>query len=301
MKTIIPWAVILLFFIQVQTQGQEVIIPSEPGDTTKILVVELKNGSVFQGYLVEKKEQEIIIHSENIGSITILLEDIKVARIQGSKRILPREFWFKNPNSTRYVFAPTAIPLGKGNGYYQNVFLTINTASYGLTDYLSIGGGLELISTFAGLAAGNFSPILMFTPKISTKIKHNLYAGGGVMYVRVPDFFGSDPISLGIAYGVTTIGDHNNNYSLGVGYPFMVGEKTESLILMVGGMVRVREKLSFVTENWILLGDSSTVIFSYGVRFFGEKLSVDLGFINQRDIAQFLIIGIPYIGLVVNF
>jgi hypothetical protein len=40
---------------------------------------------------------------------------------------------------------------------------------------------------------------------------------------------------------------------------------------------------------------------SYGVRFFGKKLSVDLGFLNNRDLAEALIIGIPYVDFVVKF
>ncbi|MBE9480617.1 MAG: hypothetical protein IMY69_02855 [Bacteroidetes bacterium] len=42
-------------------------------------------------------------------------------------------------------------------------------------------------------------------------------------------------------------------------------------------------------------------IFSYGVRFFGERISVDLGFINNKDIIEEIVIGIPYVDFVVKF
>ena len=62
------------------------------------------------------------------------------------------------------------------------------------------------------------------------------------------------------------------------------------------------KKTALVTENWLIPTDSSyEPIFSYGVRFFGENIAVDLAFINNWDIAQSLLIGVPYVNFVVKF
>jgi hypothetical protein len=42
-------------------------------------------------------------------------------------------------------------------------------------------------------------------------------------------------------------------------------------------------------------------VFSYGIRFLGEKTSIDLAFINNKDIANTLIIGAPWLDFTINF
>jgi hypothetical protein len=54
-----------------------------------------------------------------------------------------------------------------------------------------------------------------------------------------------------------------------------------------------------VSENWVLPGMDQPLI-SYGIRFFNEKLSVDLGFLNTIGDGM-LFPGIPYIDFVVKF
>ena len=67
-------------------------------------------------------------------------------------------------------------------------------------------------------------------------------------------------------------------------------------------MTRIGKKTALVTENWLVPNNANyEPIFSYGIRFFGETIAVDLAFINNWDIAQQLIIGIPYVNFVVKF
>ncbi len=47
-------------------------------------------------------------------------------------------------------------------------------------------------------------------------------------------------------------------------------------------MTRIARKSALVTENWIIPFDEEYYgLYSYGIRFFGEKLSIDLVFINS--------------------
>ena len=70
-------------------------------------------------------------------------------------------------------------------------------------------------------------------------------------------------------------------------------------------MVRASKRIGFISENWILPGVNEDGgyygIYSYGIRFLGEKISVDLAFLNNPDIASELIIGIPWLDFVFNF
>jgi hypothetical protein len=98
---------------------------------------------------------------------------------------------------------------------------------------------------------------------------------------------------------VGTYGTPNLSFTGGAGYGFVDGEVADKPMVMVGGEARMTRRTSFVTENWIFPGVDEPVI-SYGVRFFGEKLSVDLAFINTIG-EEAIFPGVPYIDFVFNF
>jgi hypothetical protein len=148
---------------------------------------------------------------------------------------------------------------------------------------------------------GSFDPIFYITPKAGFKVKENFHVGGGILYASAPDLDSDDRYSMGIAYGIGTFGTLDNNLTGGLGWGYVESEFSERPILTVAGMTRVSKKLALVTENWFIPVDNYYSVISYGVRFFGEKLAVDLAFINNANIARILFIGIPYVDFVVKF
>lgn len=70
-------------------------------------------------------------------------------------------------------------------------------------------------------------------------------------------------------------------------------------MVMFGGEKRLSRRMAVVTENWILPGVDDPLI-SYGIRFMGEKLSVDLALVNTLG-EHAIFPGIPYINFVVKF
>lgn len=70
---------------------------------------------------------------------------------------------------------------------------------------------------------------------------------------------------------------------------------------MISEMTRIAKRTVQVTENRIVPAEGYYGIITFGVRFFGEKMTVDLAFINNSDITETLIIGIPYVDFVVKF
>jgi hypothetical protein len=80
-------------------------------------------------------------------------------------------------------------------------------------------------------------------------------------------------------------------------------------VLILSGMIRASKRIAFVSENWVVpkLDDNTTDsysyygIYSYGIRFLGEKTSIDLAFLNNPDIAKELIIGFPWLDFVIKF
>jgi hypothetical protein len=71
---------------------------------------------------------------------------------------------------------------------------------------------------------------------------------------------------------------------------------------MVGGATRVARRVSLLTENYFVPSVSDNALVSYGFRFFGEKLSVDLAFANAVGPNTTLLFpGLPYVAFAFKF
>jgi hypothetical protein len=281
----------ILVFATSNVFGQKTNI-SEPVDSTKIYKIELKDGSIFIGNILQQDSVNLVLRTSSIPKIEIPVSKIKSIDEVDKSNFKNDIYWYPNPHATRYFYGPSAIGLKKGEGYYQNTYLVLNSFNVGITDNISIGGGLELISTFA-----ERDPIFFITPKVSFKVAEKFHAGGGVLYARIPGDFGP----LGTVFATGTYGTTDNNITGSLGWGFVDSEFSERPIITLSGMTRISKRAALVTENWLIPTDGYYGLFSYGVRFFGEKIAVDLAFINNRDIAEAIIIGIPYVSFTVKF
>ena len=301
-KIIYLFCIILFCLVSTYTSGQDRSIPDDP-DSTQTYKVEMIDGTVFLGNILKSDSQMILMKTSLLTKIEIPKIKIKsVTRVEKSSMV-NGIYWFPNPNATRYLFSPSAFNLKKGEGYYQNTYLLINSFNVGVTDNFSIGGGFELLSTFGTLASGNFQPIFFITPKVGFKVTENFHAGGGILYASIPDFDnGDERLEGGLAYGIGTLGSIEHNFTGGIGWGFFDGDFSNQPFITFSGMTRVSKKAALITENWLGPDNGNYYgVFSYGVRFFGETISVDLAFINNSDIAEEIIIGIPYVDFVVKF
>ena len=96
-----------------------------------------------------------------------------------------------------------------------------------------------------------------------------------------------------------TVGNENSNASLGVGWGFVGSDWSKKPVITLSGMTRVSGRIALITENWIIPGYT---VFSYGLRFMGEKISIDIGLINSKDIIKIFPIGIPaFLDMVFKF
>ncbi len=153
--------------------------------------------------------------------------------------------------------------LKKDESYYQNIMLFYNQFGYGISDYFSFSGGVSPMLT-----------PLWITPKFSIPLienKLNLGLGVVVSYV-FNSFIGNDVLLA--PYGVVTFGSRNNNVSLGFGRVIFGEDFTNSL--NVHGRVKISERLSLMSENYIMPSEDSNNIVSFGGRYFFNKFSIDL-------------------------
>lgn len=263
------------------------------GKDFKGIKVELNDGTILKGELLSESETEIEIKLKDIGVLILKKENIKqiIPLVESGKA--QKSYWFENPHATRLLFAPTAIPLKKGEGYYQNIYIIANMFNYGVMDNLSIGGGFDFITMFS--AQDGWNPLINLNIKSGFQVSENLHAGVGALYVGMLDEF-----SAGIIYGLGTYGSYNTNATLGLGWGFVDGTFQEKPFIMIGGMARVSEKLWLVSENWIVPTPEYYLVISYGVRFAAKRIAVDLAFINSKDIVGEIFIGIPFVDFVIK-
>jgi hypothetical protein len=135
-------------------------------------------------------------------------------------------------------------------------------------------------------------------PKIGFKVNKSMWLGGGILYLNMPEVL-ADFRGLGIAYGSATFGNENSNLSIGAGWGFIGTVWSKNPVITISGMTRVSRKLALISENWFVPGN---LIFSYGLRFMGEKISVDLGLVNSKEIVKEFPLGVPlFLDFVLKF
>lgn len=257
--------------------------------------LETNDGNRYQGKIIEQDDRILIFRTNNIGDITVQQIDIKKLYVINLQKMKNGKYWLDNPQATRYFFSPNGFGLQAGEGYYQNVWVLVNSFAVGLTDHISIGGGLVPLFFFGG----GPTP-LWFTAKVSIPVdKNNLAFGAGVLAGSV---IGAEDTGFGILYGITTIGTRDNNMSFGLGYGYAGGDWAKSPMINVNFMFRTGAKGYFISENYyIKAGETAAVILSAGGRYIIKDAGLDYGLMIPiiSDMDSF--VAIPWLGITIPF
>lgn len=260
----------------------------EAQDST-IYSIETTDGNEYIGKILSRDAEKIVILTDNLGELTILTKDIKRIERIAEASMRDGEYWFENPQATRYFWAPNGYGLKKGEAYYQNVWIFFNQVSVGVTDHFTIGAGMMPLFLF-----GAPTPVWV-TPKFSIPVKKDkINVGLGVLAGTV---LGGEGTSLGLLYGSTTFGSKNNNLTIGAGFGFADGEFSTDPVINVSGMKRIGPRGYLLTENYYL-GTENVGALSFGGRKIVKKISLDFGgIIPFGSGVSFFVI--PWLGIVV--
>ncbi len=226
------------------------ITKSEKGYT---LAVEDCNGklmgSVFAGSNLEaiSNEEKAIIIFYNLWDIidNPTYPDAKSEDAKPEKDEEVQEKEYNGPinseHDSRYFFAPTALPLKKGELYYNTLYFLSHDVQYGVTDRLILGMGTTII----GLP-------FYLTAKYSIPIQENSHlAFGDLLMVGTygTNFFGN------LAFATYTYGNSHNNITIGAGHLyFKPGDNPEissSIVGNLSGIVRAGKYFYFLSENYL--------------------------------------------------
>jgi hypothetical protein len=187
-----------------------------------------------------------------------------------------------DPNYSRLLFAPTGRPLEKGDGYLSDYELLFPGGAYGITDNLSIAGGVSVIP---GL--GLDEQLLYVSPKLGWNLSDRAAVSVGGLFARAGGGEYDQAESLGIGYAVGTFGRRDRSLSVGLGAAKASGEDGALPLLMLGGTTTVSRHIALVGETWLWLGEDFDIgqqPIGLGVRFFDERLSADVGVILLGDL-----------------
>jgi hypothetical protein len=264
-------------------------------DSTDVQVIRLRDGSSIVGRVIELSGDTVRFASA-VGTLTIPRMYVAELREVEKSSVRRGEVWPANPNATRLFFAPTGRMLAKGEGYFNDTYLLFLSVQGGLSSRFTLGGGLSIVPL------DDFSDNVVFvTPKVGlyTSPRFNLAVGGLFGFVGGLADEGEDA-SLGVLYAVGTVGSADASLTFGGGMAYAGGEFVDTPVAMLGGEVRLGRRMSFITENYLIPNEDVNSVISYGLRFFGEKLSVDLAFWNMPG-EDVVFPGIPYVAFSVNF
>jgi hypothetical protein len=285
----LPWSLLLgailaPHMITAQSAPNQTKVDRRVQDSTNVSV-RLADGSVLYGVLERTDADSVIVHGAG-GRLAFASSRVRLVRPAGDVHKAAdgtTEYWFPNSNTTRLFFSPTGRTLGRGEGYFASHEVVLGSVAIGVTDRVTIGGGSFIVPN---------SGFWFVTPKVGIVRGEKVNVSAGMLLGGVGDETG------GIGFVAGTYGSEDHNVTFAVGNAFAGTKLAHSQVFMLGGERRVARRLSLVTENYVLPGLAKPLI-SYGARVLGEKLSVDLAFINYSG--KMVFPGIPYVDFVVRF
>ncbi len=260
----------------------EVTIP----DDGVVQELSLKDGSTMYGRVTDVGDPMTFVLISGIELKVAHAQILKLVDVEGT--LNGQEFWVNDPNRTRLFFGPTGRTMPAGSGYFSVFELIMPLVSVAPTDWLILSGGTPLFvggGTF--ILYGGSKVRVVSTAK--TDVAVGFLAGS-----ETGDE--SDGIE-GVMYGVVTHGTPDAAITLGIGYPLTGSELDRRPAIMLGGERRVSRKVKFLTENYLFRGGQGVV--SFGLRFFGSRLSADVGMVFPVRTGDF--VGLPLVNFVYNW
>lgn len=255
-------------------------------DTISVIKITLTDGSEFVGQIEEERDSLISFRTNAGVSINLnksLIVETKV--IHGT--LTGTEFLRNDPNQTRLFFSPTGKTLAEGKGYFSDYMIFFPFVAYGVTDYITLAGGMTLIP-------GATSQLFYIAPKVRLINKDNLTISTGVLYVQIKEY------NVGVTYGVCTYGNQKFAVTGGLGWGFAKGEFSSSPLALLGFELRVSKYVKIISENWIP-PETDIIAMMFGIRFFGENLAADFAMVRATTSDWSGFPFIPWVGFAYNF
>lgn len=265
------------------------IIHAQPAAPDSLVTkIELKDGSSLIGTMMS--EDSLGIDFRTLGGVTARIAHTQIrfkfpyqAGFLSIDTVKKRTII--DPNRTRLFLMPTARPIGSGNGYFSAYEIFFPTLAFGVGNILSVAGGMSIFP-------GSKNQLFYFAPKVTLLNTTNTSVAVGGVYLGA----GGNDEGSSLVYGAATFGNEKGSLTIAARIPT---EQDQNSLFVIGGELQTSNTVKLITENWIF---SNSILYSFGVRFFGDKLAADLGFMrlgNTNSGAGFPFF--PWLGFTYNF
>lgn len=262
--------VYLIFFLNVSI--------GQAQDTTQhFLIIKTKAGRTYTGQYIKEDAASITIANDQLGKLTI----DKVA-------IVTRDFYsplneqladtIHSSHYSRFFINTNGLGLKAHEGYYQNSLVFFNHVGYGITDRLTVGGGIGYFGGPLTLwANANYNFLLSENARLNVGATLSNWDGEAAV---VPSTS-------------CTFGNKNANFTIGYGY-----EKNSGNLILLNGLVGFGNGIYLITENYFPTNYSGGFNM-LGVRFSQSNYAFDLGAFRFSYLFNFP--ALPYVGLSIPF
>ncbi|MBK9273995.1 MAG: hypothetical protein IPM49_05565 [Flavobacteriales bacterium] len=304
---------------------------AQPDTTRYVHRIELDDGSLILGELMDPGPGAIRVRTEAFGIVEVPLDRVvRMERIDGpvpapsrpasaaeapavrraARRRDPDGLrWFRDRHASRYTLAPSALPVRRGEHFYRNTYLAIQSVHVSPVDHLELFGGLEVVSL---LSYSRNAPGVVVGARTGWSITPQLHLGAAGLYSNTPygitapfDRHRDEGVRQGLfaGQGLLTIGMElfHGTFSAGVRYHEWDGwELLPTYSFALAG--RLIPKLWVVTDNWLVHVDGRyRTWWSAGLRFVSRRVAVDLSFVNNEELRDEVFFGFPFVSVCINF
>jgi hypothetical protein len=263
-------------------------VPAQSADTSRIRL-ELKDGSILIGTVTD--EDSVTLRFRTINGIPVTVPHTQIRFKLPYSAVAPSaadsitpKYQMLDPNRTRLFLMPTARPIGNGRGYFSAYELFFPTIAFGIGSAVSVAGGMSMFP-------GAEDQLIYFAPKVTLWNSNSLSVALGSLYMGTS----GNGNGSSLIYAAGTVGNERSSLTLASRIPTESGQNT---LFVIGGEMQLSESFKFITENWIVDDD---MLYSFGFRFFGERIAADLGFIRSADADGDGFPFFPWLGFAYNF
>lgn len=231
----------------------------------------IDRGNVLYGYIMYEDQDSITLNAESIGPITISKEFVNtISKTSGPRQYTAaKELLYKD----NYFYTESAFTPKEGSLYFQNNYLLSNRISYSPTKNIAIEGGFyfEPYNFEEGGAVLAIKAGLSLTKSIHVGAKSQLFEG-------------TDYYKAQVHSGILTLGNINNNFSVGVHWSNVndydaIENSRKKILYSFSGTVAINKKNAIKFEhinfrnNISMLNvgmslNTKTLSFTYGISFY---------------------------------
>ncbi|PHN05833.1 hypothetical protein [Flavilitoribacter nigricans] len=274
-------SLLLIFFLTSSTVfGQDTDLPADTLITEDLQVLQTLRGDVFFGRILSEAEDSVLFEVRDLGPLRFGRSEIQwlgpvknAGWLQDQIRNSPRYralydlsdyYWQENLS-----YSMTAFPYPRGGGEYRNISILYNIVDAGLSDHLSIGGGIVIPFLF------------IVRSKLSYQLSEKFYMGVGlnnlIGFTHETDSF------ISHLFGILTFGSTQQyiNITAGTARDWAFPEDSP-FIVTIGGSTAFAKNWKIYADVGVSPGNEG-IIPNFMLSWFKNKNRLEIGVLGVAD------------------